>query len=92
MRLVVPPENDVSEAVFKKTKEIVHLTAYGTREAADECKLWEVEDPLNNSVKKVMIHYNTGVHGLSIEMDMGPMKSLGSHLGYHQKLLFGVNN
>ena len=50
---------------------------------SDICKLWEVEDPLNNHMVMAMIHYDDFVHGVSIEMEKGFRKTLGWHLGDH---------
>ena len=83
MRLVEPTERKVSKAVFKKTKKVLHLGTHGTSKEDDTCTLWEVEDPLDNSVTQMMIHYDYFVHGLSVEMEKGPRTTLGSHLGDH---------
>ena len=53
----------------------------GEKGAYDECAVWEVADPLNNQIIQAMVHYDDYVHGLSIEMEQGPRKTLGQHLG-----------
>ena len=55
---------------------------------SDICQLWEVQDPLNNHMVMAMIHYDEFVHGVSIEMEKGFRKTLGWHLGDHQKIVF----
>ena len=82
MRLADPPERGMSEAVYYKSREVLHLTAFGTRNRNDECVLWEVDDPFRgNQVVQMMVHYDEWVHGVSIEMMRGLRKTLGQHLG-----------
>ena len=49
MRLADPPERGMSEAVYYKSREVLHLTAFGTRNRNDECVLWEVDDPFRGN-------------------------------------------
>ena len=46
----------------------------------------------SNSVTKIMVHYEDWVHGLSIEMEQGPRKTFGMHLGNFVKLEFNSNS
>ena len=46
----------------------------------------------SNRVQKIFVHYDDTVHGLSIDMEKGPRKTFGMHLGNFIKLEFSEKN